>query len=132
MEAGNCDKRHGVVTSSFQESLIPARGLWAYGQTHNHQPSLDAAQRAADLVLARRLLWRIGDGALITPRWGGRADRIHYPIQFYDVLFALQVMAESDGSLIHAAPMRSPSSVPSNSPTVDSRWRNPTLPPPTE
>jgi hypothetical protein len=90
----NCDKRHGVVTSSFQESLIPARGLWAYGQTHNHQPSLDAAQRAADLVLARRLLWRIGDGALITPRWGGRADRIHFPIQFYDVLFALQVMAE--------------------------------------
>ena len=90
----NCDKRRHVATSSFQESLIPARGLWAYGQAHGHQPSLDAAQRVADLVLARRLLWRIGDGTLIAPRWGGRADRIHYPIQFYDVLFALQVMAE--------------------------------------
>ena len=45
-------------------------------------------------MLARRLLWRIGDGTLIEPKWGGRADRIHYPIQFYDVLFALQVMAE--------------------------------------
>jgi len=90
----NCDKRHQVHTSSFQESLIPARGLWAYGQAHGHQPALDAAQRVAELVLARRLLWRIGDGAVISPRWGGRVDRIHYPIQFYDVLFALQVMAE--------------------------------------
>ena len=90
----NCDKRPHVGTSSFQESLIPARGLWAYGQAHGHQPSLDAAQRVADLVLDRRLLWRIGDGTLIAPKWGGHADRIHYPIQFYDVLFALQVMAE--------------------------------------
>jgi hypothetical protein len=48
----------------------------------------------ADLVLARRLLWRLGDGTLVAPRWGGRVDRIHYPIQFYDVLFALQVMDE--------------------------------------
>lgn len=90
----NCDKRRNVTSSSFQESLIPARGLWAYGQAHGHRPSLDAAQRVADLVLARRLLWRIGDGTLITPTWGGRADRIHYPIEFYDVLFGLQVMAE--------------------------------------
>ena len=90
----NCDKRAHVATSSFQESLIPARGLWAYGQAHGHQASMDAAQRVAELVLARRLLWRIGDGTLIAPLWGGRADRIHYPIQFYDLLFTLQVMAE--------------------------------------
>ena len=31
---------------------------------------------------------------LIMPGWGGRPDRIRYPIQFYDVLFALQVMDE--------------------------------------
>jgi hypothetical protein len=90
----NCDKRPQAATSSFQESLIPARGLWAYGHAYGHQPSLDAAQRVADMVLARRLLWRLVDGTLIVPSWGGRADRIHYPIQFYDVLFALQVMAE--------------------------------------
>ena len=36
----------------------------------------------------------VRDGTLIVPDWGGRPDRIHYPIQFYDVLFALQVMAE--------------------------------------
>lgn len=90
----NCDKRPQVTMSSFQESLIPARGLWAYGRVHGHQPALDAAQKVAELVLARRLLWHLRDDTLIVPNWGGRADRIHYPIQFYDVLFALQVMAE--------------------------------------
>jgi len=80
--------------SSFQESLIPARGLWAYGHAHGHQPALDAAQKVADLVLARRLLWHLRDDTLIVPDWGGRPDRVHYLIQFYDVLFALQVMAE--------------------------------------
>ena len=90
----NCDKRPRSTNSSFQESLIPARGLWAYGRAHGHQPALDAAQKVADLVLARRVLWHLRDGTLIVPDWGGRPDRIHYPIQFYDVLFALQVMAE--------------------------------------
>lgn len=90
----NCDKRLASTSSSFQESLIPARGLWAYGRAHGYQPALDAAQRAADLVLARRLLWHLHDGTLVVPDWGGRPDRIHYPIQFYDVLFALQVMVE--------------------------------------
>ncbi len=90
----NCDKRPAARSSSFQESLIPARGLWAYGQAHDHEPARRAAQRVADLVLERRLLWHRRDGSLIVPGWGGRSDRIHWPIQFFDVLFALQVMAE--------------------------------------
>jgi hypothetical protein len=45
-------------------------------------------------MLSRRLLWRQRDGSLIEPHWGGAVDRIHYPIQFYDVLYALQVMVE--------------------------------------
>lgn len=92
----NCDRRAVAAKSSFQESLVPARGLWAYGRAHGYQPALDAAQRVADLVLPRRLLWRSGDGRLIVPEWDGRPgpDRIHYPIQFFDVLFALQVMAD--------------------------------------
>ena len=90
----NCDKRPAATSSSFQESLIPARGLWAYGRAHGHQPAMDAAQKVADLVLARRLLWHRRDDTLIAPDWGGHTDRIHYPIQFYDVLFALQVVAE--------------------------------------
>jgi hypothetical protein len=53
-----------------------------------------AARRAAEFLLARRLLWRKGDGTLIEPEWGGPVDRIHYPIRFYDVLSGLLVMAE--------------------------------------
>ncbi len=92
----NCDKRPGARHSSFQESLIPARGLWAYGRAHDHAPALAAAQKVADLVLPRRLLWRRSDRSLIVPDWWGKPgpDRIHYPIQFFDVLFALEVMAD--------------------------------------
>lgn len=92
----NCDKRVGAARSSFRESLIPARGLWAYGTAHAYRPALEAAQRVADLVLPRRLLWHRRDGSLIVPEWAGRPgpDRIHYPLQFFDVLFALQVMAD--------------------------------------
>ena len=92
----NCDKRPEATHSSFQESLIPARGLWAYGRAHDYAPALEAAQRVADLVLPRRLLWHRSDGSLIVPDWAGKPgpDRIHYPIQFFDVLFALQVMAD--------------------------------------
>lgn len=90
----NCDKRVEARASSFQESLIPARGLWAYGCAHDHEPARRAAQRVADLVLERQLLWHRRDGALIVPDWGGRPDRINFPAQFFDVLYALQVMAE--------------------------------------
>jgi hypothetical protein len=90
----NCDRRADARNSSFQETLIPARGLHAFGRRYGHVGALRAADRAAELVLSRRLLWRRRDGALVRPDWGGAADRIHYPIQFYDVLFALQVMAE--------------------------------------
>jgi len=90
----NCDKRPDAATSSFQESLIPARGLGSFGCRHGYEPALRAADRVARLVLPRRLLWRQHDGVLILPQWGGRPDRIHYPNQFLDVLFALQVMAD--------------------------------------
>ena len=92
----NCDKRQEATHSSFQESLIPARGLWAYGNAHDYAPALEAAQRVAELVLQRRLLWHRHDGSLIVPDWAGKPgpDRIHYPIQFFDVLFALQVMTD--------------------------------------
>ena len=91
----NCDKRPQARQSSFQESLIPARGLWAYGTAHAYTPALDAAQQVAELVLPRRLLWHRGGHSLIVPDWGRPGpDRIHYPIQFFDVLFALQVMKD--------------------------------------
>jgi hypothetical protein len=91
----NCDKRRAARSSSFQETAIPLRALWLYGNQHGHAPALRSAERAAALLLERRLLWRRSDEALIRPDWGGPTDIIHFPIQFYDVLFALQVMAET-------------------------------------
>jgi hypothetical protein len=90
----NCDKRLRAGSSSFQETCIPMRALWAYGTRHGYKPALRAADRAAELLLSRRLLWRKRDGRLIEPEWSGHVDRIRFPIQFYDVLTSLQFMAE--------------------------------------
>ncbi|HYO18754.1 MAG TPA: hypothetical protein VES02_08840, partial [Dermatophilaceae bacterium] len=68
----NCDKRPEAIHSSFQESLIPARGLWAYGRAHSYAPALEAAQKVADLMLPRRLLWHQSDRSLIVPDWSGK------------------------------------------------------------
>ncbi len=91
----NCDDRAKAATSSFQETAIPVRGLSAFGERYRDGAALEAAGRAAELLLSRRLLWRRRDGALIDPDWGGHVELIHFPIQFYDVLFALEVMAEA-------------------------------------
>jgi hypothetical protein len=90
----NCDKRPGARTSSVQETLLPLRGLFHWHRATADPRALRATKRAAEFLLARRLLWRKRDGALITPEWGGPVDRIHYPIRFYDLLSALLVMAE--------------------------------------
>lgn len=90
----NCDKRPGAPTSSVQETLIPLRALGRWFRTTGDERGQRAVKRAAEFLLARRLLWRKTDGTLIEPAWGGPVDKIHYPIRFYDVLSALLVMAE--------------------------------------
>jgi hypothetical protein len=90
----NCDKRPGARVSSVQETLIPLRGLAQWCRATGDDRAGRAAQRAADFLLGRRLLWRKRDGVLIEPEWGGPIDEIHYPIRFYDVLSALLVMTE--------------------------------------
>ena len=90
----NCDKRPGARTSSVQETLLPLRGLALWSRVTGDERARRAAERAAEFLLERRLLWRKRDGALIEPVWGGPVDKIHYPIRFYDVLSALLVMAE--------------------------------------
>jgi hypothetical protein len=90
----NCDKRREARSSSFQETAIPARALHAFAMAHGHTGALRAAERAGELLLSRELLWRRRDGALIEPEWGCPVDRIAFPIQFYDVLFALEVCAD--------------------------------------
>jgi hypothetical protein len=90
----NCDKRPAARTSSVQETLLPLRGLAAWARATGDTRAQRAARAAAEFLLARRLLWRKRDGAIIAPEWGGPVDKVHYPIRFYDVLSALVVMAE--------------------------------------
>ncbi len=87
----NCDKNPEAATSSFWESLIPLRALSIYGKTTGDAKALEAAGRAAELFLRRRLFRRISDGEVMNPQF----TRLHYPCYWrYDILFGLKVMAE--------------------------------------
>ena len=79
----NCDKNPAAATSSFAETLLPMRGLAAHGETA-------AARRAAEVLLARRLAYRISTGDLIRPEYA----KLHYPLYWhYDVLGGLKAVA---------------------------------------
>ncbi|MCJ7622251.1 MAG: hypothetical protein MUO76_02020 [Anaerolineaceae bacterium] len=86
----NCDKRPEARTSSFIESLIPARALAIYGREYGDSAAQAVAERTAEFLLKRQLYRRLSDGCVIKPAF----TRIQYPIQFYDILFALVVMVE--------------------------------------
>jgi hypothetical protein len=91
----NCDRTPSARTSSVQETLIPLRGLARHARANPADTAITAAiDRAAEFLLERRLLWRRRDGEPIRPSWGGDPLQIQWPIRFYDVLFALVVMAE--------------------------------------
>lgn len=87
----NCDKRPEAKTSSVIESMIPLRAL-ALAETRYHDAEAGrSADRAAEYFLKRKLFRRLHDGQPILKEF----FLIHYPIQFYDVLFVLLVMAET-------------------------------------
>jgi hypothetical protein len=88
----NCDKNPGAINSSFNETLIPMRGLaWFANITGDRQVS-KAVTRSAEVVLKRSLFKRIRDGQIIDQNF----IKLHYPNYWhYDVLFALKVMAEA-------------------------------------
>jgi hypothetical protein len=80
----NCDPRATGRRSSFHESLIPMHGLFAYG-------AVEAAQRAAELLLDHRLFRRTDNGEPIHPEW----LRLHHPPRWrYDILHALTVLTQ--------------------------------------
>jgi hypothetical protein len=90
----NCDKRPAARVSSVIETCIPLRGLAlaAASWSGHGAPALRAAaDRAAEYFLSHGIFRRRRDGEPI------KADfaTIRYPIQFYDVLYALVVMAEA-------------------------------------
>lgn len=88
----NCDRDATGATSSFMESLTPLRGLAHYARLTGDQRSADAARRAAEVFLARRLFLRRHDGEPISRRF----IELHFPCYWhYDILFGLKVMAEA-------------------------------------
>ena len=88
----NCDKRPEAAKSSFNESLIPLRGLAWYVKSSGDPKAKQAVNRVADFFLKRHLFKRLTDGRIIYKNF----IQLHYPNYWhYDILFALKVMAEA-------------------------------------
>jgi hypothetical protein len=88
----NCDKRPEADTSSFMETLIPLRTLSMIAQVSGDSKVGNAAERAAEIFLKRRLFKRQRDGQVISEHF----IRLCYPPYWhYNILFGLKVMAEA-------------------------------------
>ena len=88
----NCDKRPEARISSVIETCIPMRALYLAGKTYHNKKALCAADNASEYFLSRNLYKRLRDGEMIYSRF----NIIQYPIQFYDILYILMVMAEME------------------------------------
>jgi len=88
----NCDKNPKAINSSFMESLIPLHALTLHARLTGKKESREAAKRAAEVFLKRRLYKRQKDGNIMH---NGFVE-LHYPCYWhYDILFGLKVMAEA-------------------------------------
>jgi hypothetical protein len=88
----NCDKRAEATISSFNESLIPLRGLTWYTKQTDDPKAKQSMNQAAEVFLKRKLFKRIRDNQVIDQNF----TKLHYPNYWhYDILFALKVMAEA-------------------------------------
>lgn len=89
----NCDKNPAADTSSFMETILPMRGLAAYGRAAGSKRAKRAARKAADVFLQRRLYKRRSDGKIIKDDF----TKLHYPLYWhYDILGGLKAMVELD------------------------------------
>ena len=87
----NCDKDPAADTSSFMETLPPMRGLAAWAALTGDPAARRASERAAEVLLERRLYRRRRDGRVIRPHF----TKLHDPLYWhYDILGGLKAMAE--------------------------------------
>lgn len=87
----NCDRRPEADTSSFMETMLPMLGLYAYAQDRKSPTAAEAADRAAEVFLRRRLFKRAHDGRIMHPDFVA----LHYPLYYYyDILGGLKAMAQ--------------------------------------
>jgi hypothetical protein len=86
----NCDVQASGRRSSFNETLIPAWGLFEYAAVTGDPAAGEAATRAAELLLDHHLYRSKTTGRIIDQRWVG----LHYPPYWhYDILQALLVLS---------------------------------------
>ncbi len=88
----NCDKTPAAVHSSFMETLLPMRALILHARRTGSRPSRQAAKRAAEVFLKRRLFLRQSNGRVIRSEF----VLLHHPCYWhYDILSGLKVLAEA-------------------------------------
>jgi hypothetical protein len=88
----NCDKEPNASTSSFIHTIHSMRGLHVYAQRYRDSKAQTAADRAAEVILSRRLFKRRSNNAVIKDEF----VKLHYPLYWhYDILLALKIMAET-------------------------------------
>ena len=87
----NCAAKPEARSSSVYETLLPMRGLAAYARAVEDAVAMEAARKAAEVFLGRRVLFRRTDGRLIRREWA----ELHYPVYWhYDVLAGLKGLME--------------------------------------
>ncbi len=89
----NCDVRPQARQSSVVETVLGVRGLAAWVRETGDQAAKRTLGRGTEFLLEHHLLFR-RNGDLIEPTWGPAADKIGFPIRFFDVLLVLEVMAD--------------------------------------
>ncbi|HLY11197.1 MAG TPA: hypothetical protein VKW04_17990 [Planctomycetota bacterium] len=88
----NCDGRPAARLSSLHETWIPIRALALHGRLRKDRRSTDAAERAADVLLRRRLFLGARSGKVIDPKF----LRVQYPHFYpYNILAGLKTLAEA-------------------------------------
>lgn len=86
----NCDKKPEASHSSFNESLIPLRGMNAYSQVSGDPRAKAAAERTAELFLVHRLYKHRGRDEEITPEFTELAFPSYWHYKFLAGLMAMQ------------------------------------------
>ena len=86
----NCDKREEARKSSVMETLIPLRALNLHKKVTKNTALDLTIEKTSNLFLKRKLLWQLSSKGLIDERF----LKIQYPVQFFDLLFVLEVMGE--------------------------------------
>lgn len=87
----NCDKNPKATKSTFIHTAISMRGLGIYGKEYEQKEAEDAAKKAVEVLLKRKLYKKQSDDTIIKEEF----TLLHYPLYWhYDILGGLKIIAE--------------------------------------